>query len=76
ECYIRDKIIYLNYKIQEPQTQEYTGDIDREIIKIAVEVLDIYEFRDYSLLKINNLVSGKKAVFGQAKLKDFKPGAI
>jgi hypothetical protein len=66
ENFILQQIQYrIRLKFQKPEAEK-NADIDKEILKIIRHTLNIYGFKDFSVLEIDNLLTGKKIIFNQA----------
>lgn len=66
EDFILQQIQYrIRLKFQKPEAEK-NADIDKEILKIIRHTLNIYGFKDFSALEMNNLLTGKKIIFNQA----------
>jgi hypothetical protein len=57
----------IKLKFQKPEVDK-NADIDKEILKIVVYTLKTYEFKDFSQVELNNLVTNSKTVLNQAAL--------
>lgn len=55
----------IELKFQRPEVEK-NADIDKEILKIAVHTLKIYNFDDFSELEITNLADGNKMTLNKA----------
>jgi hypothetical protein len=51
-------------KFKKPET-EHESDIDKEIIKTAIHTIKAYNFRDFTTLEFDNLLSNKKIILTQ-----------
>ena len=49
----------------EREIKEKKIDIDKEILKIAVSTIKIYDFKDFSALDLNNLITNARVVLNQ-----------
>ncbi len=68
EEFIADQIRYrIKLKFQKPEVDK-TADIDREILKIVVNTLKIYDFKDFSEVELNNLITENKITLNQAAI--------
>jgi hypothetical protein len=57
----------IKLKFQKPEVAANV-DIDKEVLKIATYTLDAYQFKDFSLLEMNNLATGKTITLNQTAL--------
>jgi len=55
----------IRLKFQKPEAEKNV-DIDKEILKIIRHTLNLYEFKDFSTLELDNLLTGKKIIFNRA----------
>ena len=55
----------IKLKFQKPEVEK-NADIDKEIYKIIVHTLKIYNFKDFSAVELNNLLTRDKAVLKKA----------
>ena len=55
----------IKLKFQKPEVDQ-NADIDKEILKIVVYTLKIYDFKDFNTVELNNLVTNYKTVLNQA----------
>jgi len=55
----------IKLKFQKPEVEK-NADIDKEIYKIIVHTLNIYNFKDFSAVELNNLLTRDKAVLSKA----------
>jgi hypothetical protein len=55
----------IKLKFQKPEV-EPTADIDKEVLKIIVNTIKIYDFRDFYEVRVNNPVTGKTLTLNQA----------
>lgn len=53
-------------KFQRPELKTNDVDIDREILKIIAYTLNIYDFKDFGGVEINNLMTYKKVILNKA----------
>lgn len=51
----------IRLKFQKPEVEK-TADIDAEIMKVAIKTLQIYGFRDFERLELENSLSGKMLI--------------
>ena len=66
EDFILQQIQYrIRLKFQKPEAEK-NADVDKEVLKIIRHTLNIYGFKDFSTLEMNNLLTGKKVIFNQA----------
>ncbi|MFH0918227.1 MAG: hypothetical protein V1830_03740 [Candidatus Omnitrophota bacterium] len=61
---IRNRI---KLKFQKPEV-EGNADIDKEVLKIVAYTLDAYQFKDFSLLEMDNLATGRKTILNQTSI--------
>ncbi len=54
----------IRLKFQKPEAEKNT-DADKEILKIIRHTLNIYGFKDFSMLVLENLLTGKKVIFNR-----------
>ena len=65
EEFIADQIQgRIKLKFQKPEV-EAGVDIDKEVLKIVTYTLDAYQFKDFALLELANLETGKKIILNQ-----------
>ncbi|MCX5693899.1 MAG: hypothetical protein NT014_02005 [Candidatus Omnitrophica bacterium] len=57
----------IKLKFQKPEV-EADVDIDKEVLKIVTYTLTAYQFKDFSLVELANLVTGKKMILNQASI--------
>lgn len=57
----------IRLKFQKPEVDKNV-DIDKEIIKIVVYTLKTYNFRDFSTVELNNLLTNNKIILNQAAI--------
>jgi len=57
----------IQIKFQRPEAQK-DADIDKEILKIVAYVLKTYDYKDFSIVELNNLLSGKKTLLNRAAI--------
>ena len=57
----------IKLKFQKPEVPANV-DIDKEILKIVTCTLDAYQFKDFTLVEMTNLASGKKTVLNQTAI--------
>jgi hypothetical protein len=84
ECVFENDTFNLKYKIEKDKNasstppldnaSKITGDVDKEITNIIAKVLKAYNFRDYSWIEINNLLSGRKLIFSRAAFDEIIEG--
>ncbi len=55
----------IKFKFQKPEAEK-DADTDKEVLKIIRYTLNIYGFKDFSSLILENLLTGKKIIFNQA----------
>ncbi|MDP2044533.1 MAG: hypothetical protein Q8K15_05130, partial [Candidatus Omnitrophota bacterium] len=55
----------IRFKFQKPEVEK-NADIDKEVLKIIAYTLNTYNFKDFSLVEIVNLVSAAKTTLNQA----------
>ncbi len=55
----------IRFKFQKPEVEK-NADIDKEVLKIITYTLNTYNFKDFSLVEIVNLVSAAKTTLNQA----------
>jgi len=55
----------IRLKFQKAEAEK-NADIDNEVLKIIRHTLNTYEFRDFSVLELDNLFTGKKIIYNQA----------
>jgi hypothetical protein len=55
----------IKLKFQKPEVEK-NADVDKEIYKIIVHTLKIYNFRDFAAIELNNLLTRDKAVLTKA----------
>ncbi len=68
EEFIADQIQNrIKLKFQKPEVAA-NADIDKEILKIVTSTLDAYQFKDFTLLEMSNLASGKKIILNQTAI--------
>jgi len=68
EEFIADQIqSRIKLKFQKPEV-EANADIDKEVLKIVAYTLEAYQFKNFSLLEILNLVTGKKIILNQTAI--------
>lgn len=59
----------IKLKFQKPEV-ERNADIEKEILKVIIHTLKIYNFRDFSSLELNNAATKSKTILNQAALWD------
>jgi hypothetical protein len=59
--------IRIKMKFQKPEV-EANADIDKEVLKIVTYTLAAYHFKDFALLDMTNLATGKKTILNQAAI--------
>jgi hypothetical protein len=57
----------IKLKFQKPEVDK-NADIDKEILKIVVYTLKTYDFKNFSQVELNNLLTNSKTVLNQAAL--------
>jgi len=68
EEFIADQIQNrIKLKFQKPEVQA-SADIDKEILKIITYTLDAYQFKDFTLVEMANLATGKKIILNQTAI--------
>jgi hypothetical protein len=68
EEFIADQIqTRIKLKFQKPEV-EAGVDIDKEVLKIITYTLEAYQYKDFSLLELANLASGKTVILNQSSL--------
>jgi hypothetical protein len=68
EEFIADQIqSRIKLKFQKPEV-EASVNIDKEVLKIVTYTLDAYHFKNFTLLEMSNLVTGKKIIFNQTAI--------
>ena len=68
EEFIADQIqSRIKLKFQKPEV-EANADIDKEVLKIVAYTLEAYQFKNFSLLEILNLDTGKKIILNQTAI--------
>lgn len=55
----------IRLKFQKPEVAK-NADIDKEVLKAAIYTLKIYDFKDFSSLEMENLLTNNKALLNQA----------
>jgi len=66
EEFLADQIqVRIRMKFQKPEVEK-NADIDKEILKIVPLTLNTYAFKDFTLVEMNNLVTGSKIILNQA----------
>ncbi|MBM3243333.1 MAG: hypothetical protein FJZ12_00650 [Candidatus Omnitrophica bacterium] len=65
EDFIIDQIKHrIKLKFQKPEAEK-NADIDKEVLKIIRHTLSTYGFKDFSVLQMDNLLTGKKVLFNR-----------
>lgn len=65
EEFIADQIqCRIRLKFQKPEAEK-NADIDKEVLKIIAYTLQTYQFKDYNLVEITNLVNKSKNILNQ-----------
>lgn len=59
----------IKLKFQKPEV-ERNADIEKEILKVIIHTLKIYNFRDFSSLELNNSATNSKMILNRAALWD------
>ncbi len=68
EEFIADQIrTRIKLKFQKPEV-ETNIDIDKEILKIVAHTLDAYQFKDFTILEMSNLATGKVIILNQTAI--------
>jgi hypothetical protein len=68
EEFIADQIQNrIKLKFQKPEVQA-NADIDKEVLKIVTYTLDAYQFKDFVLLEMANLDTGKNIILNQTAI--------
>ncbi|MFH1281887.1 MAG: hypothetical protein ABIH91_04155 [Candidatus Omnitrophota bacterium] len=57
----------IKLKFQKPEV-EVNADIDKEVLKIVTYTLNTYKFKDFTLVELANLASGKKIILNQTAI--------
>lgn len=57
----------IKLKFQKPEVKK-NADIDKEIKKAVVNTLKIYDFRDFSTVELNNLLTNNKIILNEAAI--------
>ena len=57
----------IKMKFQKPEV-EANADIDKEVLKIVTYTLEAYQFKDFSLLELSNLDTGKQIILNQTSI--------
>ena len=55
----------IRIKFQKPEVEK-NADIDKEVLKIIAYTVDIYNFRDFTILEMVNLLNAKKTILNRA----------
>ena len=55
----------IRVKFQKPEVEK-NADIDKEVLKIVTYTANTYNFRNFTMLEMINLLEGKKTIFNQA----------
>jgi len=68
EEFIADQIqSRIKLKFQKPEV-EAGADIDKEVLKIVTYTLNAYQFKNFALLELANLATGKKTILNQTAI--------
>ncbi len=57
----------IKLKFQKPEVKK-NADIDKEIKKVVVNTLKIYDFKDFSAVELNNLLTNNKIILNEAAI--------